>query len=67
MNSKKKSAVWLCIAIALMIISMIGASLVQTSGGKVTVKKLQFETTVGKDMSALLFKPKWASARIRRL
>ena len=27
-----------------------------------TVKKLQFETTVGKSMSALLFKPKWASA-----
>jgi len=63
MYSKKKTAAgWLCIAIALMIISMIGASLVQTSGGKVTVKKLQFETTVGKSMSALLFKPKWASA-----
>lgn len=63
MNRKKKTAsMWLCISIALMLISMLGASMVQTSGGKVTVKEIQFETSIGKQMSALLFVPKGVSA-----
>ena len=54
---KKKAQVWLCIAICLMLVSMIGASLVQTSAGKVTIKDLRWETTQGIQMSGLLFIP----------
>ncbi|KIL38885.1 membrane protein [Gordoniibacillus kamchatkensis] len=41
----------------LCLISMIGASLVQTAGGKVTIKDLRWETPSGHLMSALLFIP----------
>lgn len=59
---KRKSQKWICIAIALMLISMIGASLVQTSGGKVKVKDLRWETSLGLEMSGLLFVPEGVSA-----
>ncbi len=59
---KKKAQVWLCIAICLMLVSMIGASLVQTSAGKVTIKDLRWETTQGIQMSGLLFIPDGVSA-----
>lgn len=63
MESKKRQAEkWLCIAIALMLISMIGASLVQTSGGKVTVKDICWDTSLGIKMSGILFVPDGASA-----
>lgn len=63
MEKKKKNAKRiLAIAIALMLISMIGASLVQTSGGSVTIKDIRFETTTGYQMSGLLLIPKNASA-----
>ena len=59
---KKKASIWLCIAISLMLISMIGASSVQTSGGTVTIKDIRWETTQGIQMSGLLFVPDGVSA-----
>ncbi|MEZ4628457.1 MAG: alpha/beta hydrolase, partial [Eubacteriales bacterium] len=61
-NAKKKAKVWLCIALVLMLVSMVAASIVQTSGGKVTVKDLRWETTAGIQMSGLLFVPDGVSA-----
>ncbi len=61
-NRKKSSQRWLVVAIALMLVGMIGASLVQTGGGKVTVKDLRWETTQGGQMSGLLFVPDGVSA-----
>ena len=61
-RSKKKASVWLCIAIALMLVSMVFASCIQTSWGKVTVKDLRWETTMGIEMSGLLFVPDGVSA-----
>jgi len=63
MEQKKKSAKrFLVIAIAIMLVSMIGASLVQTSGGRVTIKDIRFETSTGYQMSGLLLVPKGVSA-----
>ncbi|GBF75110.1 hypothetical protein PA598K_03494 [Paenibacillus sp. 598K] len=45
----------------LMLVSMIGASIVQTSSGSVTVKDLRWETTSGYQMSGLLFVPEGVS------
>lgn len=56
-QTKKRAKVWLCIAIALMLLSMVVVSTVQTAGGKVTIKDLRWETTVGVQMSGLLFVP----------
>jgi pimeloyl-ACP methyl ester carboxylesterase len=53
MNAKK----WIYAAVVLMLISMIGASLVQTGGGKIKIKDLRFETANGTLMSGLLFVP----------
>lgn len=58
----RKSAFWLCISLILCLVSAIGASLVQTNLGRVTVKDLQFETASGHEMSALLFIPDNATA-----
>jgi len=60
---RKRAAKWLCIAIGLMLISMIVVSIVQTSGGKVTIRDLTWETTSGYQMNGLLFIPKGASAK----
>ncbi|NCB04919.1 MAG: alpha/beta hydrolase, partial [Clostridia bacterium] len=61
-HSNKKAKVWLSIAIALMVVSMVFASCIQTSWGKVTVKDLRWESTVGIEMSGLLFIPDGVSA-----
>lgn len=61
-QTKKRAKVWLCIAIALMLLSMVVVSTVQTAGGKVTIKDLRWETTVGVQMSGLLFVPEGVSA-----
>lgn len=63
MDQKKKSAKrWLVIALVLCLVSMIGASVIQTGGGNVTVKDIRWETTVGHRMSGLLFVPKGVDA-----
>ncbi len=58
-NAKK----WLLIAIALMLISMIGTSAMQTCGGRITIKELSWESTAGHQLSAYLYKPKSATAK----
>lgn len=45
-----------------MLVGMIGASLIQTSGGRVEVKDLMWETAPGVAMSGLLFIPDGVSA-----
>lgn len=59
---KKGAKFWAIVAIALMLISMIGASLVQTSGGKVKVSEVKWATTDGYNMGALLLVPETATA-----
>jgi pimeloyl-ACP methyl ester carboxylesterase len=57
-NMKKQTnRFFLIIALVLCLVSMIGASLIQTSFGNVTVKELKWETSSGHAMSALLYKP----------
>src|SRR5690625_1965394 len=50
------------ISLILCAISMIGASLIQTSGGEVEIKDLRWETSRGHTMSALLYIPEDVSA-----
>jgi len=58
---KKGSKKFLIIAIALLLISMIGAYIVQTNAGNVEIKDIRFETTTGYRMSGLLFIPSSAT------
>ena len=57
MKNKKTPQFWLKVALILCIVSMLGASFVQTSAGRVTVEDMRWETSDGKYMSALLFTP----------
>lgn len=56
-QTKRTAKIWLCISIALMFISMIGASVVQTNFGDVTIKQLSIETDAGFMMDADLYIP----------
>lgn len=58
---KKTAKILLCIGIALMLISMITVSVIQTDSGKVTVKELFVETDDGFGQSSLLFIPSTAT------
>ncbi len=58
----KSPKFWMCLALLLCFISALGASIVQTSFGDVTIKDLRFETESGVQMSALLLVPDTASA-----
>ena len=60
--AQKKNKAWLCVAIALMLVSMVFANCIQSDWGKVTVKDLRWETTMGYKMSGLLFVPAGVSA-----
>lgn len=63
MNDTGKTARrFICIAIVLMLISMIGASWVQSSGGQVRVEEVTWVDTDGLKKSALLLTPKSATA-----
>jgi pimeloyl-ACP methyl ester carboxylesterase len=62
MKEKKTPQYWLKIALVLCVIAILGASFVQTAGGKVSVSDMRWETANGRYMSALLFKPEGASA-----
>ena len=46
-KGKKSAGFWLCISLIICLISCIGASMIQTNFGKVTVKDLRFETESG--------------------
>jgi pimeloyl-ACP methyl ester carboxylesterase len=60
-KSKKRAKILLCISIALMLVSMIVASSIQTDGGKVTMKELFVETDDGFGQSSYLFIPSTAT------
>jgi pimeloyl-ACP methyl ester carboxylesterase len=62
----KANAFWLVLSLAVMLVSSIGAAIVQTSGGAVTIKNMSWETASGKTMSALLLVPNGASATDKR-
>ena len=61
MKKRKTAKFWVAVALILCMISMIGASLVQSSGNEVTVKELAVETESGLKLDALLFIPKTAT------
>jgi pimeloyl-ACP methyl ester carboxylesterase len=62
----KLNSFWLVISIVVMLVSSIGAAIVQTSGGAVTIKNMSWETASGKTMSALLLIPNGASVKDKR-
>lgn len=62
----RRNAFWLVLSLVLMLVSAIGASIVQTAGGAVTIKDLRWETSSGRLMNALLFVPAGASADDQR-
>ena len=62
METKLKNLRVLWIALGLLLLSAIGASIVQTSGGRVEIKDLRWETPSGRMMSALLFIPENVSS-----
>lgn len=57
----RKNRIWLLIAVALFLLSGLGASAVQNGGGSVEVEDLRWETPSGHTMSAMLFKPDTAN------
>lgn len=61
-KAKKNAKLMLCIAVALMLISSIVSYAIQTSGGSVTMKELNFVTDKGYTMSAYLLVPDSATA-----
>lgn len=60
--TKCKNNLFLVVAIALMLVSMIGASLVQTGGGSVKVTEVSWVGSDGYQRSGWLLKPKTATA-----
>ena len=53
-DKTKRAQIFVCIAIVLMLISMIGASLIQTSGGRVKVDEVNWVDTDGIRKTALV-------------
>ena len=60
-DKTKRAKIFVCIAIVLMLISMIGASLIQTSGGRVKVDEVNWGDTDGIRKTALLLVPENAT------
>ena len=61
-KTKKRAKIWLCIGLALMLLSGIVVSMVQTGSGSIEMKELKLETDAGYAMSAYLFIPENATA-----
>ena len=59
---KKQAKIWLCIALALMLLSSVVVSVVQTDGGKISMREMNFETDAGYQMCAYLFVPDGVTA-----
>ena len=53
----KKNSFWLALSLAVMLLSSIVASAVQTAGGTIAIKDMRWETSSGQMISALMFKP----------
>lgn len=60
-KTKRFAKILLCVSLALMLLSGIVVSAVQTSGGQVVMKELTIETDSGYTMSAYLLIPKTAT------
>ncbi|WP_298740941.1 dienelactone hydrolase family protein [uncultured Microbacterium sp.] len=58
----RRNGFWVALSLVLMLVSSVGASLVQTVGGSVAVEDMRWEAASGREMSALLFKPAAVSA-----
>ncbi len=61
MNISFKTKAGLILSLSLCLISMLGAFFIQSDMGKVQVKDLRIETTLGRELSLLLFIPDNAS------
>lgn len=57
MGKKKGAGFWMCLGLIICLVSMIGASLVQSNFGGVTIKEMSWEDSSGHGVSALLYKP----------
>lgn len=63
MKTKKSCArVWLCVALVLCLISMVGSSLIQTGNHSIRIKKMYWESPAGALLSADLWIPANATA-----
>lgn len=66
MKLASRNGFWLALSLVLMLISGIGSAVVQTAGGSVVMKTLNWETPSGLTQSAYLFVPADASADDQR-
>lgn len=62
MKLKKNAKFWVAVALIICLISSIGAYVVQTNSGHVTIKELSVETESGLLLDALLLVPETATA-----
>lgn len=58
----RRNSIWLVVSLLLCLISAVGAQAVQTAGGSIAVKDMQWETSSGRMLNALLFVPAAATA-----
>ena len=58
----RRNSFWLALSLLLCLVSAVGAFFVQTNGATVAVKDMRWETSSGRELSALLFKPDTATA-----
>ena len=61
-RTKKWAIRWLAISLALILISCIGASMLQTNFGKTQVYTFKLPTSDGKYLSCNMYRPEEASA-----
>ncbi len=66
LTKHKRPLFWLVLSLVIMLVSSIGASIVQTAGGAVKIHDMSWVTGSGKTMSALLLVPDGASADDKR-
>ena len=61
-TKKSRARVWLCVALVLCLISMVGSSLIQTGNHSIRIKKMYWESPAGALLSADLWIPANATA-----
>ena len=62
---KKNAKFWIAVALALCLISSVGASIAQTAGGKIQYHDVTLVGDSGHELDALLLIPEMASPEIR--
>ena len=62
MKAKKSARFWVAVALIICLISSVGAMIVQTDGGSITIKELYLETESGLGLDALLLIPENATS-----